>query len=400
MSSFKRINPADQFQDKIIANKRWTGTYSSYPYIDDYIKVYNGQNIPGVFDLNSPQSQSVYYKLEYDKINQLFYHDYTTGLDTQQRTAYSLNYESASATRATASYFVYNENPLFYTEFPVNPNDTIKTIYIDKDAYGNQILPGSTIISSSDFYILDDGNGNLYDWKYAFDGIDLSYFSSSYVDSNYVKEYLLAGSNSTLSIGNLNWSNWSFIWTALTQNWPSYTNTKTVAPPVFVGNVFYSFGIYIITNQYYQNYFPGYYKGGSYWNNWNTNWNGNNSLWQSSQGGGSMIVNSPSSSINVPIKISFQNEYPIYENYIYVKTKAGEFNLSYNPTLSPGTGSIVADFATGSIISGSNSSNFAPYATTLGLYDDNNQLLMVAKLGQPIPISSEDDMTFVIRYDT
>jgi hypothetical protein len=25
---------------------------------------------------------------------------------------------------------------------------------------------------------------------------------------------------------------------------------------------------------------------------------------------------------------------------------------------------------------------------------------MVAKLGQPIPVSAEDDMTFVIRYDT
>ncbi len=182
-------------------------------------------------------------------------------------------------------------------------------------------------------------------------------------------------------------------------NWgrPSYTNTKTVAPPVFVGNVFYSFGIYVITNQYYQDYFPGYYKGGNYWNTWNTNWNGSNAVWNQPQGGGSAIINSPSSSANVPIKITFQNEYPIYENYIYAKTKAGEFNLSYNPTLSPGTGSIVADFATGSLPT---SSYFTPYATTIGLYDNDNQLLMVAKLGQPIPISSEDDMTFVIRYDT
>jgi hypothetical protein len=365
MSSFKRINPADQFQDKIIANKRWTGTYSSYPYIDDYIKVYNGQNIPGVFDLNSPQSQSVYYKLEYDKINQLFYHDYTTELNTQQRTAYSLNYESASSARAISSYFVYNENPNFYTEFPTNPYDTIKTIYIDKDAYGNQILPGSTIISSSDFYILDDGNGNLYDWKYVLQGINLSYVSQSYVDYNYIKEYIAASGSA-----------------------------------YFVGNVFYSFGIYIITNQSYQNYFPGYYKGGNYWNTWNTNWNGSNQLWNNQQGSGSLVINSPSASNNIPIKISFQNEYPIYENYIYAKTKAGEFNLSYNPTLSPGTGSTVANFATGSIVSGSTTSYFTPYATTIGLYDDNNQLLMVAKLGQPIPISSEDDMTFVIRYDT
>jgi len=336
MSSFKRINPADQFQDKIVANKRWTGTYSSYPYIDDYIKVYNGQKITGSFNINSLISQSVYYKLEYDSINQLFYQKYTDLLDTQSRVAYSSNYESASAYRATSSYFVYNENPLFVDNFPTGANETIKTIYIDKDAYGNQILPGSSLISSSAFNIIDDGNGNLYD----------------------------------------------------------IFSTKT-----HVGNVFYSFGLYIITNQDYQNYFPGFYYGSTTWNNWNTNWNGTNQLWNASQGGVGGIVNSVGGPSNIPINISFQNEYPIYENYIYAKTKAGEFNLSYNPTLSPGTGSIVANFATGSIVSGSTTSYFTPYATTIGLYDDNNQLLMVAKLGQPIPVSSVDDMTFVIRYD-
>jgi len=333
MSSFKRINPADQFQDKIIANKQWTGTYSSYPYIDDYIKVYNGQKITGSFDINGPQSQSVYYKLEYDTINQLFYQKYTDQLNTQQRTVYSFNYDSASAVRATASYFVYNENPLFVDNFPTGTNETIKTIYIDKDAYGNQILPGSSIISSSYFNIIDDGNGNLYD---------------------------ISGSRT------------------------------------HVGNAFYSFGLYVITNQNYQVYFPGFILGSTTWNTWNTNWNGTNQLWNVSQGGTSGFVTSLSSSNNIPIKISFKNEYPIYENYIYAKTKAGEFNLSYNPTLCPGVGNTVASFATSSL----SGSYFTPYATAIGLYNDNNQLLMVAKLGQPIPISSVDDMTFVIRYDT
>jgi hypothetical protein len=324
MSSFKRVNPADQFQDTIIANKRWTGTYSSYPYSDDYIKVYTGQNIPGPFNISSLQSQSVYYKSEYDKINHLFYQDYTTGLNTQQRTVYSLNYESASATRATASSFVYNENPLFYTEFSVNPNDTIKTIYISQSIYGNSILPGSTIISSSDYYILDDGNGNLFDFKYVLSGINLRYVSASYVDYNYVKEYIASSGSG-----------------------------------YFVGNMFYSFGLAVITDQLYQKYFP--------------------------------------ISASNPLSISFQNEYPVYENYIYCKTKAGEFNLTYNPTLTPGTGSQIYDFATGSLASGS---YFTPYATSIGLYNDNNELLMIAKLGQPIPISATTDMTFIIRYDT
>ena len=38
--------------------------------------------------------------------------------------------------------------------------------------------------------------------------------------------------------------------------------------------------------------------------------------------------------------------------------------------------------------------------TTLGLYNEQNELLMVAKFGKPIPISSETDMTFLVKYDT
>ena len=94
-------------------------------------------------------------------------------------------------------------------------------------------------------------------------------------------------------------------------------------------------------------------------------------------------------------KLSFTNEHTVYENYITTKIKENEFNLTYNPSLrvtSSNAYSEIKDFATGS--------NFQPYATTLGLYNDDNELLMVAKFGQPVPISSETDMTFLIRYDS
>jgi hypothetical protein len=85
----------------------------------------------------------------------------------------------------------------------------------------------------------------------------------------------------------------------------------------------------------------------------------------------------------------------VYENYITAKIKENEFNLSYNPSLlqtSSNAFSEVKNFATGS--------DFQPYASTLGLYNDDNELLMVAKFGQPVPISVETDMTFLIRYDS
>jgi hypothetical protein len=52
----------------------------------------------------------------------------------------------------------------------------------------------------------------------------------------------------------------------------------------------------------------------------------------------------------------------------------------------------LANFVTGS--------NFKPYVTTVGLYDDDGNCLVVGKLGQPIKASSETDTTFVIRFDT
>ena len=94
-------------------------------------------------------------------------------------------------------------------------------------------------------------------------------------------------------------------------------------------------------------------------------------------------------------KLSFKNQHTVYENYITAHVKENEFNLSYNPSLritGSNAYSQIKNFATGS--------DFAPYASTIGFYNDNNELLMVAKFGQPVPISLETDMTFLIRYDT
>lgn len=91
--------------------------------------------------------------------------------------------------------------------------------------------------------------------------------------------------------------------------------------------------------------------------------------------------------------VSFKNEHIIHENEIRCLIEESDYNLSYNPTLVNGnysSGSLV-DFATGSA--------FYTYATTIGLYNDDNQLLAVAKLGKPIMMSPDTDMTFVVKYD-
>jgi hypothetical protein len=88
--------------------------------------------------------------------------------------------------------------------------------------------------------------------------------------------------------------------------------------------------------------------------------------------------------------LGFKNEYIIYENEVRCKIGENDFNFSYNPTLQEEEGKLKS-FAT--------SSNFSPYITTVGLYNEVGELLMVAKLAQPLPLSSVTDTTIIIRYD-
>jgi hypothetical protein len=90
-------------------------------------------------------------------------------------------------------------------------------------------------------------------------------------------------------------------------------------------------------------------------------------------------------------KLSFKNKYTVYENEIVCTIDANQFNMSQNPTISTDSSGSLRDFATGSF--------FKPYVTTIGLYNEANELLLVAKLAQPLVMSDITDTTFIIRYD-
>ena len=94
------------------------------------------------------------------------------------------------------------------------------------------------------------------------------------------------------------------------------------------------------------------------------------------------------------VSLAFQNEHIIYENEVRCIVKESEFNLSYNPSL------VTGSYSDGNLRSFATSESFQPYVTTIGLYNSNNDLLMVAKLGKPIVVSPDTDMTFIVKYDT
>jgi|LauGreDrversion4_2_1035121.scaffolds.fasta_scaffold37404_3 hypothetical protein len=114
----------------------------------------------------------------------------------------------------------------------------------------------------------------------------------------------------------------------------------------------------------------------------------------------------PSVALAPSFNLSFQNEMVIYEQNVICHVKDNEFNLSYNPTLLQDNLFSGSGFFSQSLTSPIpevkyfvTASYFEPYVTTVGLYNEQNDLLAVAKLAQPIPLSQNTDMTFVVKYD-
>jgi len=105
------------------------------------------------------------------------------------------------------------------------------------------------------------------------------------------------------------------------------------------------------------------------------------------------------------INVSFQSSRLIYETQYKCTIRENEFNYSQNPSLISGsniTNPLLSssslnrsgqmyDFVTGS--------SFAPYVTTVGLYNENQELLAVAKLSQPLPTSRTTDTSILINID-
>ena len=92
------------------------------------------------------------------------------------------------------------------------------------------------------------------------------------------------------------------------------------------------------------------------------------------------------------IPILFSGSYTIYSTQYKCTASPNEFNYSLNPTLLSGSNvdydSTITD-----------SPDFMPYVTTIGLYNDNQELMMVAKLGKPVQLNPFTDTNFIIRLD-
>ena len=88
---------------------------------------------------------------------------------------------------------------------------------------------------------------------------------------------------------------------------------------------------------------------------------------------------------------SYKSTITLYEHSILARLNAGDFNISSNPTTLKDDGFNIQNWATGS--------NFNPYITEIGLYNDAGQLLAIGKLATPIKKRDDIDMNFLINID-
>ena len=160
------------------------------------------------------------------------------------------------------------------------------------------------------------------------------------------------------------------------------------------GNVIYPQGMVILTNS------ASYSAGGS---------GAGGFLYGSAIYGvaiyGAVSIPGISGFISGPITCSFSSSMTIYETQYKCTLRESEFNYTLNPSAQKSgsiatiNGSTFYQRGDGTLNNNVTGSFFSPYVTTVGLYDEAQNLLAVGKLAQPLPTSATTDTTILVNLD-
>ena len=98
--------------------------------------------------------------------------------------------------------------------------------------------------------------------------------------------------------------------------------------------------------------------------------------------------------------VGWSSSVTLYEHQYKCVIRENEYGYSLNPSIlsgsqsnpSPGIGNTYKDFATGSY--------FSPYITTVGLYDNDQNLLAIGKLSSPTKVPMNADLEIQVAFDS
>ena len=264
---------------------------------------------------------------------------------------------------------------------------------IPQKYYGEEIKKGSVILTNtlSGATAIDDLYGNLVSNVNIFTLISLD------VESGLITFLDSVGTQNTLTFNSIDIDNGVLILQGQLNNFNSFranindnsiyfvgiiTGNSNIAG-TSIGNIFYQHGIITITKDigtYNANYFDNY-------------------------------------------DLQYKSTNTIYENEVLLIVGEDEFNVSTNPTATIATNVITGSISTTfeGIKKTTYSDNYqlpsfntyeysasvdptgsfiTPYITTIGLYDDNMDMVAVAKLATPIKSTPDLPVNFLIRFDT
>lgn len=337
MGAFKKFNTQDVYVSTYSANKSWIISGSQYGDLQV-------QNVPlekkgeETYTVNDSHIQKGFNKrLSYESIKHLYYESFEDGVVS-----------------TTSSYDNYLQSS-FNVSGSRHYNEVGSVYSLPKTVFGTALKPKSLRVAP------ESGSDNYVHQGYEINHIETTGSLYSSVSPFPLHPYFdpiiittIRGHTETLiddGEGNL----YSEYYAGGTRTFDFSTNQYvTVEPNPYskkVGNVIYPHGQVIITDEETAEYYSTYIDG----------------------------------------ELKLKSTHPIYTYNFHCKLKENEFTHTQNPSAISGSNGIVAENVAGK--------EFSPYLTTIGLYNDSNELIAIAKTGQPIPIPKDTDMTVVVKLD-
>ena len=105
----------------------------------------------------------------------------------------------------------------------------------------------------------------------------------------------------------------------------------------------------------------------------------------------SKIVNALNAAGNGGLGFTLNSKETLSSDFVFVRARNGEFNYSENPSFISGS--------TGEVIFDQFIDDPQTYITTVGLYNDNSELLAVAKLSRPLPKDFTKELLVRVKLD-
>ena len=351
MSAFKKLNRQDVYVSHYVAKKRWNASDTAVGgYNIETLRGFSGST-PG-YPYPSDFLNNRYQKLVYDSINQLYYRD-----------GEGEGLFSGSANLSLQSSLTLSGSRDIQTEVAV--------LSFPRGTYGTHIEPGTFQIhplsESQDSFNVEGYFGDYFTGEDEFVEKAGFWYGSNPLNTEdyYVSESIHTPSSSLdmYVSESLDSSPGQYVDIEQDQQMMhivddgngclifSGSELKYTEPRKVVGDIIYNQGQVIFTDPVVARYISTYSRH----------------------------------------KLQWKSNVPIYTYNVSCIVRDSELNFTYNPSAVSGSDGVLKDNITGSA--------FTPYITSIGLYNDSNELIAVAKTNKPIPKSTHADMTFEVKID-